>query len=472
MKTKFLQLLPVLALLSGSPNAMADIGENMNKFWKGMGGISNYNGAGAYEGQAAGYYTLGGMHARIPVQNSQIASIQLPSIKAGCGGINQFNGGFSFLNSTEITGMLTKIAGNAKTFAMQLAIETVSPVIAEKMEELQSWAQKINAMNINSCETAAALVGGLWPRQEQASQAICSTLANGSGIADDYVQAKHGCNTDRHAIKEKIHKSDKNLYDQLMVEDINIAWKALMDSGFFSASTAGDKALAELVMTLSGTIIIKGADSSSGAKYEYISGRAEHNDVIQVLLEGGTIKHHVCSETEKCLNVTREAGSHSIAPSQAFKSKVEKLINQIVEKVKVDSALNDEEKDFINTKTGIPLYKILNVYAAYSGAGSLFELPAYSEAISLQMLYEYLDDVLKQADRASDALIIASDDHLKRFKESLREARRSLAQREIKTHQSYATLTRLVDRAMSIEGILSKQIGSPVAESFQWSKEY
>ena len=102
----------------------------------------------------------------------------------------------------------------------------------------------------------------------------------------------------------------------------------------------------------------------------------------------------------------------------------------------------------------------------------MFELPAYSEAISLQMLYEYLDDVLKQADRASDALIIASDDHLKRFKESLREARRSLAQREIKTHQSYATLTRLVDRAMSIEGILSKQIGSPVAESFQWSKEY
>lgn len=107
MKTKFLQLLPVLGLLSGSPNAKADVGKSMNEFWKGMGGISNYNGAGAYEGQSAGYYTLGSMHARIPVQNTQITSIQLPSIKAGCGGINQFNGGFSFLNSTEITGLLT-----------------------------------------------------------------------------------------------------------------------------------------------------------------------------------------------------------------------------------------------------------------------------------------------------------------------------------------------------------------------------
>lgn len=446
------------------------VAQGMQDFWSKMGGMSSFNGADAHQLQSAGYYTMGGLYARTPVKNTQIASIGLPGLKAGCGGINLYNGGFSFINSDELTKLLNSISANSSAFAMQLAVETISPVIAEKIEELQSWVQRINAMNINSCETAASLVGGVWPRHEQASKTICSTLASGNGIASDFTQARHDCHASRGGISAKIIGKDPSNSEKLLTENINVAWKALKGSGFFDLSGV-DKELAELFMTLSGTIIIHASShENDNPKFEYIAGKATHTDLITVLLDGGDIPYHKCDEPAKCLHITRNGGSHNISQDKAFKAKVEKIIFALIEKIQKDEPLNDEEKSFLNSKANLPLYKILNVYAAYSGSGAIFELPAYSEAIALQMLFEYLDDVLRQVDAAADSLIIADEDLIKRFKDDLREARRTLAQREQKTHQNYATLMALVDRAMTVEGILAKNIGSPLADAFHWSK--
>lgn len=464
---KFFYLLATTMTLFGS-NAFCDVGTDMKDFWNGMGGMSNAGGVSAYDAQAAGYYTLGSLYARTPVKNTQLASINLPSMKAGCGGINIHNGSFSILNSDELTKLLKAIANNSTAFAAQLALETVSPVIAEKIEELQSWIQRINAMNINSCEAAASLVGGMWPRHERASQSICSTLANTSGISSDYAKARHDCYHNASSTNSQIKGRNSELYEKLAVDDVNLAWKAIKDSGFFKLDTPEDKELAQLFMTLSGTIIIKA--NGDNPSYEYISGRAAHNDVIQVLMEGGNINYHKCGDIDKCLDVIKNGGTHTIKANAGFKSKIEQFISSIIEKVRKDEPLTDSEKSFLNYKTSIPLYKILNVYAAYSGAGALFELPAYTEAIALQMLFEYLNDVIRQVETASDSLIIASDDHLSKYRENLQNVKRALTERELKTHQSYATLLKLVERTMMIESILANQLGSPVAESFQWSK--
>lgn len=468
---RFYKTLMVCGLISLSQSAFAGgIASSMKDFWHGAGGISNFNGPTAYEAQSAGYYSMGSLYARTPVHNAKLASINMPSMKAGCGGIDMHNGSFSFINSGEIVKTMKAISNNAAGFAMQLSMETFSPVIAEKVEELMTWMQRVNAMNINSCETAASLVGGMWPRHERASQNICSTLANSSGVASDYAQAKHNCFADKGGSQSKLRSKDKELYDKLMVEDINLAWKALKDSGFMTigGKDSDETHLAELFMTLSGTIIVKSKGDTP--QYEVISGRAAHNDILQVMMEGGEIKHHQCDETEKCLNVAREGGVHKISIDEAFKAKIEKIIFGIVDKIRNDDALSDDEKNFLNNKAQIPIYKILNVYAAYAGASALFELPAYTEAIATQLLFEYLNDVLRQVEVASDGLIIASDDHLKRFKDNIRDVKRAVADRELKTHQSYATLMTLIERATVVEGILANQLGSPVAQSFQWSK--
>lgn len=470
---RFYKTLMVCGLISLSQSAFAGgIASSMKDFWHGAGGISNFNGPTAYEAQSAGYYSMGSLYARTPVHNAKLASINMPSMKAGCGGIDMHNGSFSFINSGEINKTMKAIANNSTGFAMQLAMETFSPVIAEKVEELMTWMQRVNAMNINSCETAASLVGGMWPRHERASQNICSTLSNSSGLASDYAQAKHNCFADKGGTHNQLKSNEaiKDLYNQLKVEDINLAWKALKDSGFISIKDkeTEDTHLAELFMTLSGTIIIR--SNGDTPQYEVISGRAAHNDILEVMMEGGEIKLHKCDTTDKCLNVAHEGGVHRISTDEAFKAKIEKIMFSIIHKIQIDEALSDDEKSFINNKAQIPIYKILNVYAAYSGADAIFELPIYSEAIATQLLFEYLNDILRQVEVASDALIIASDDHLQKFKDNIKNVKKAIAVREQKTHQTITTLMTLVERTQVIEGIIANRLGSALADSFQWSK--
>ncbi|MBL7372719.1 conjugal transfer protein TraH, partial [Escherichia coli] len=93
-------------------------------------------------------------------------NLQLPSARAGCGGIDLFAGSFSFINASEIVAMLKATANNALGFAFKLAIDSVSPEIGKVMDEFSQKAQLLNQMNISSCETAQALVGGIWPQME------------------------------------------------------------------------------------------------------------------------------------------------------------------------------------------------------------------------------------------------------------------------------------------------------------------
>ena len=84
---------------------------------------------GVYRGQTAGYYTGGGIFARTPVRTYSILNIQTPRFRAGCGGIDLFSGGFSFINADQFTEMLRNIGADAKSLAFMLALQVVSPQI-------------------------------------------------------------------------------------------------------------------------------------------------------------------------------------------------------------------------------------------------------------------------------------------------------------------------------------------------------
>ena len=65
----------------------------MTNFWQGA--AVNTTGPTAFQGQASGHWTLGNLYLRAPVRSEQIATVSLPSFRAGCGGIDAFAGAFS-----------------------------------------------------------------------------------------------------------------------------------------------------------------------------------------------------------------------------------------------------------------------------------------------------------------------------------------------------------------------------------------
>src|SRR3546814_15040225 len=79
-------------------------------------------------------------------------------------------------------------------FAFKLAIDSVSPEIGKVMDEFSQKAQLLNQMNISSCETAQALVGGIWPQMETTRATICEAVGNSQGVFSDWAAARQGCN--------------------------------------------------------------------------------------------------------------------------------------------------------------------------------------------------------------------------------------------------------------------------------------
>ena len=78
-----------------------------------------YTSPGSFEDQARGYVTAGGFSGRVDVHNDYLMSVTLPKVRAGCGGIDMFLGGMSFLDPDYLVQKLESILQAAPAVAFQ-----------------------------------------------------------------------------------------------------------------------------------------------------------------------------------------------------------------------------------------------------------------------------------------------------------------------------------------------------------------
>jgi len=126
----------------------AGLNEDMNDFFQKSGFQSNSTGEGAYKGQTAGFYTGGSVQARTRVRNVYPAMFNMPSANAGCGGIDIYTGGFSFINSEELINTFKNVGNNALGYAFKLAMQTMSPSLEKATEDFRDMAHSVNQFNI------------------------------------------------------------------------------------------------------------------------------------------------------------------------------------------------------------------------------------------------------------------------------------------------------------------------------------
>lgn len=81
-------------------------------------------------------------------------SIQLPSISAGCGGIDAFAGAFSMITKDELVQVARGIAAGAPGYFFNLAIDSVCPTCGANMKELSRKLNSFNELTRDACNTA------------------------------------------------------------------------------------------------------------------------------------------------------------------------------------------------------------------------------------------------------------------------------------------------------------------------------
>lgn len=452
--------------LAASP-AHAGVASEMNAFFNDAGGAANVTGPSAFEGQSAGYYSLGNLWTRFPQKSVSPFNLQLPSARAGCGGIDLFSGSFSFINTAEIVAMLKATANNALGFAFKLAIDSISPEIGKVMDEFAQKAQLLNQMNISSCETAQALVGGLWPQMDTTRATICEAVGNSQGIFSDWAAARQNCNNGNRRDSTIAANSDPAMADQLVGEPHNYTWEALRKSDKFGAF---DKEFSEYIMTLVGTVVTRpSTDSSVGGQVTMV-GPAEEA-VVTALLDGtaggATVNILRCDDDALCLNLTTQ--TLSVPESAALRPRIAGMIKSIAAKIRTDVAINAAEKQLLNMSS-IPLFKILAVQSAARYTLTDGEIQTLAEIVSVDILGAMIDNMLDRVEQAKIHYQTFDQETAAQWRQQIASTRQKFQQRGVRLDQKLQVTMQIIDRSIMLESTLQNSMTPGMSAALNFSR--
>ena len=396
---KLVDVIVASAVALAAPLSYAgDLNAEVNTMFNNLGAIGNYTAPGAFKGQTFNTYTGGNLYLRSPNKTYQLAAIQFPTAKGGCGGIDLFGGSFSHISANEFRNMLRNITSALPGIAFQLALEAVSPLLGgltKWAKGLETW---INNARINSCETAKAIVSTAAEAAGFSSQEACSDLAIEMGLETDRDAARRRCATDRPGILASARSSgDANIRNKAPFVG-NLTWKALQRTGTYL-----DDQERELIMSIVGTVIFYPEDAArdpepvaptitSISQLLYGQAAGTGTNVTQHLLR--------CNNYTDCDVVTLNT-SYTHTP---FTARVETMMRSIADKIATRTAIpnNSAEVGFVNQTTE-PVYKMLSIGATIPGSGLSDSLIAqYRDVIAADYAYVFLERNLRVGMAALD----------------------------------------------------------------------
>ena len=335
------------------------------------------------------------------------------------------------------------------------------------MDELAQKVQQMNQFNMNSCETAQALVGGLWPRTDAASSEICKAIANSQGAVADWARARQQCNNGGQRDTLKDGNSDPTMKDQPGMP-VNYTWHALQKKyGGFDAE------FREFLMNMVGTVIYdpKGSGDGSGAP-RIATIPAADSAMISKLLDGtgtsGPITIQGCSDTSgDCLTIVSK--SVNVSNTTAIRPRVRALIESMFNKARNGGALSPAEIQLIGLAS-VPVYKIVTVFAASEGNLDSTVVDQLSEIVAVDLVTTMVMRFHEIATSSSTTFEKADQASLAEWREDLRESGNKFRALSIRTSQRFDQVFTLIQRTQMVEKQLKSQLTPKMVGALRFSR--
>lgn len=447
----------LLALLLFTSPLSAGMQQNLESAFQKLGMANNITEAGGYQDQTGGFYTGGSVFARSKVNNADLFSVQMPDYRAGCGGIDLYLGGFSFISEAEFTQLLRNIGSGAAGYAFSIALATVTPLIKSTLDGLLDNVRDITNQSINSCEAGATLAGGVLPQSDASSKILCDAMGNNLGKFSDWAQSRQKCGAkgERESIHNLKNTEEGKEFKDILGDEFNIAWKALQKNGFLSK----DPGLAEFFMTISGTIISRRVQKR--VEVVVLPSKSEDPELINALIMGKTkAKVYKCDQTgeSQCLKpVLKEdvvlKGEDALF--QKVKAFLASLSQSIRDGTQLEKTEVEKHKAFVNS-TKIPILKIIAIEAAFKEGGSPISTNELSEAIAYDILLHYLEEVMSLVLESVTKLEKTQIDGqvVEKFREGVFHSQKLLIAKRTALFEQMAITLDFIERTQQIESKL------------------
>jgi conjugative transfer pilus assembly protein TraH len=332
---------------------------SMQELFDNVNAQGNVSSPAVLQGQTMNLYTGGSMFMRMPKRTYNISTFTPPSWSAGCGGIDLFAGGFSFINKEQFVAMLRNIGSNALGYGFKLAIQNLCPTCDNVMQALQATAQAINRQNMDSCEAAKGIVNAAipdtWTRDKQNSAknfGVDSSFF--SDITDAWTKVMNSQGKANETLNS-VASSKPEIKDALPVG--NVTWNALKKIDGLS----NDYKM--LIMSMIGTTIFP----TDSEKTQIVLSKKEIS--VQSMIGGNVVDEDGkpmgkidipiwrCDDAIDCLSVHEDN-----LKTDSFKAMIRAKMYTITDKIATRSAYEDADgiMKFLNA-TDLPVYKMIAV---------------------------------------------------------------------------------------------------------------
>ena len=220
-----------------------------------------------YEGQVRNYYTAGSFSARWNTRNDYLWSLSLPKIKTGCGGIDAFMGGLTFLNADYLVQKLQRIMNAAPAAAFDIALKVLAPQVSDTIRSLESISSKLNSIQLDECKASKALVATIAspftsdPEQKKELGEVQTDWWQSSGVGDLWTEF------------QKQRKADNDRPDPTAaagsMSGCSAEFKSIFDSGSVLENVAArigvtNTAYLDLIRGYVGDVYIEPPSTTSG----------------------------------------------------------------------------------------------------------------------------------------------------------------------------------------------------------------
>lgn len=360
-------------------------------FYNSAGAAVNTTAPQAIASQSVVGYSGGGLSWRVPNKNFQPMMITPPSLKAGCGGIDAYLGGFSFPNKAAFVQALRNFGQAAVGYFFELALRTMAPEIAVTLDVINDLANRVNQFSMNSCRAAQKAVNYMAKDWMEANARDATGYARAAGEFVDDFDAMFGIEGDGQKImEEKYMQNYGKPRSALTAADmgksipgyVNLLRWALDHNNAINLSD-DEK---DLVMSIVGptVIIAKGVDSDGKEAPDPNAGRPGTIDFSHLVGEDALsatslqpLKVLTCADTE--CTVVSETSKTFMSFSARAMAAVVHIRQNIVARTPGNTLSPDEL--LVLKMSSVPLYR----------AAALAESSGMAAIVADQLVYDLAD---------------------------------------------------------------------------------
>jgi conjugative transfer pilus assembly protein TraH len=347
-----------------------------------------YTSPGSFEDQTRGYLTSGGMSGRVNVHNDYLMSLTLPKVKAGCGGIDMFLGGMSFLDPDYLVQKLESILQAAPAVAFQYLLETLDEKMGNIISKMEAATNFLNSIQVNDCRLANRMVQ------------IAKGDDNMSGIIEEmtgYKSVKEGFTKSYQNSREKIQANANNPTEDLRdalancpaeVTDIFRTGSLLAHA----ASRVGAGDWAGVMRARVGDVYMRWDPTDKVPLFSAIPACPRQDTESPDDFLTGQVQ-------TRALNIPATAADCSRdGPGRGALILARERMDGIATKIRTRGTLSTDERQFVANVRTLPIYRMLEWGVRQGVADSV--IADTDELVALTLAYQMLNDLTRSIDFA------------------------------------------------------------------------